>query len=248
MQVIDLFSGIGGFSLAAHWVGWETIQFCEADKRCQRVLEKNFKSVPIHSDIKTLYGENIKADKSRPVIVVGGFPCQPYSSRGRRLGKNDDRHLWPEMLRVIRETRPRYVVGENVNGIITWNDGMVFEDICSDLEAEGYEVQAVILPALSVGAYHRRDRVWFIANSNGERRDKLQAIPEPSKENESSWVGDKRGLPDWSELESPIRGADNGLPNRMDRHRLKQLGNSIVPQVAFQIFKAIETIDNKRNL
>lgn len=93
MQVIDLFSGIGGFSLAAHWVGWETIQFCEADTRCQKVLAKNFKGVPIHNDIKTLNGKEIKTDKSRPTIVVGGFPCQPYSSRGRRMGSEDPRHL-----------------------------------------------------------------------------------------------------------------------------------------------------------
>lgn len=152
------------------------------------------------------------------------------------------------MLRIIRETKPRYVVGENVNGIVNWNNGMVFEDIHSDLEAEDYSVQAVILPALSVEAYHRRDRVWFIANSNSERWNKLQAVSKPSKENEPTWLGNQRGLPDWFELESPIRGANNGLPNRMDRFRLKQLGNSIVPQVAYQIFKAIEDIDRKRNL
>jgi site-specific DNA-cytosine methylase len=146
------------------------------------------------------------------------------------------------MLRVIREVKPKYVVGENVIGIVSWDKGLVFEDIHIDLEAEGYEVQAIILPALSVGAYHRRDRVWFIANSISQRCKEQQAVFKPNNKNKSSRLGNTPRLSDWSEIEPPICGGNNGLSNRMDR--LKQLGNSIVPQVAFQIFKAIQQIED----
>lgn len=174
MQQIDLFSGLGGFSLAGEWCGWETVQFCEIDKFCQQVLKYWWPNVPIHSDIKTLNPKNILYDKSDKTIITGGFPCQPYSVAGERKGTEDDRHLWPEMLRVIRIFHPDWVVAENVPGIINWNRGLVFEQVQTDLEKEGYEVFSFVLPACGVNAPHRRDRVWFVAHSKGDRRSRSQ--------------------------------------------------------------------------
>jgi len=156
---LDLFSGIGGFSLAAQWNGIETIQFVEMDKFCQKVLNKNFKGVPIHDDIKTFHST------VRPFLLTGGFPCQPFSCAGKQRGTEDNRYLWPEMLRVISEAKPEWIIGENVRGFISNNNGMVFENCCLDLEREGYSVQAFIIPACAVNAPHRRDRVWIVAHS-----------------------------------------------------------------------------------
>ena len=174
---VDLFSGMGGFALASHWMGWETAIICEIDDNCKVVLAHHFPGAYIHGDIHTLTGKLINEEIEKRygpgwrdttrLICQGGFPCQPYSAAGKRLGKEDSRHLWPEMLRVIQECRPDAIVGENVSGIVSWDGGLVFEEVQTDLEAEGYEVQAVVVPACSVGAPHRRDRVWFVAqNSN----------------------------------------------------------------------------------
>lgn len=175
---VDLFSGLGGFALASHMMGWETLILCEIDDNCKVVLAHHFPDAYIHGDIHTLTGDLIRekikekyGDEPVRIVLCGGFPCQPYSAAGKRLGKEDARHLWPEMLRVIRECRPDAVVGENVSGIVSWDGGLVFEEVQTDLEAEGYEVQAVVVPACSVGAPHRRDRVWFVANARNSRRE-----------------------------------------------------------------------------
>jgi DNA (cytosine-5)-methyltransferase 1 len=169
MQLISLFSGIGGFELASEWMGWDNVVSCEINPFGQRVLKYYWPDAYHYDDIHTLTYEKIKEqsrwDESKTTILVGGFPCQPYSAAGKRLGEEDDRHLWPEMLRIIREVKPAYVVGENVFGLVNWSDGLVFEEVQADLEAEGYEVQPYILPAASVGAPHRRDRVWFVAKN-----------------------------------------------------------------------------------
>jgi DNA-cytosine methyltransferase len=175
MQRIDLFSGIGGFSLVGSWLGWETVAFCEIDPFCQKVLKKHWPDVPIFDDIKTLTANEIKTktkwDSTEPTIVVGGFPCQPFSTAGKRKGTADDRALWPEMFRVIREVRPTWVVAENVRGLLSVEGGLVFEQVCTDLESEGYEVQPFLIPACAVNAWHRRDRVWIIAYAtNSELR------------------------------------------------------------------------------
>ena len=156
----SLFSGIGGFDLAAEWAGWTNVFQVEWNTYCQKILKKNFPDARIYSDIRDFDGTPWRGSVD---VISGGFPCQPYSSAGKRLGKEDDRHLWPEMLRVIREVAPRWVVGENVRGLVNWSQGLVFEEVCADLEAAGYEVQAFVLPAASVNAPHRRDRVWFVA-------------------------------------------------------------------------------------
>ncbi len=160
MKHIGLFEGIGGFSLAARWAGWETVAWCEIDPFCQKVLSFHFPEAQQHGDIKTT---DFSIYRGKCDIITGGFPCQPYSAAGKRLGKDDDRHLWPEMLRAIREIQPTWIVGENVRGLTNWNGGVVFDEVQAGLEAIGYEVQSFILPACAVNAPHRRDRVWIVA-------------------------------------------------------------------------------------
>lgn len=189
---IDLFSGIGGFALAARWAGIKTVQFVEIDPFCRKVLQKNFKGVPIHDDIKTF-----KWTGERPFLITGGFPCQPFSCAGKRKGTGDDRHLWPEMLRVIKEFNPEWIIGENVGGIINIknlvepggdfdmedeadNGGedsgstSVLVSILSDLNQAGYSVQLFLIPACSVGSPHRRDRVWIVAHSEHNGGDRTE--------------------------------------------------------------------------
>ena len=161
MKQIELFAGIGGFGLAGHWAGIETVCQVEIDPFCQKVLAKNFPNAHRHADIKTFDGRPWRGID----IVSGGFPCQPYSLAGKRAGNDDDRALWPEMLRVIREVAPTWVVGENVAGLISMDGGRVFDFIVTDLENAGYSVETFIVPAVGVGAPHKRDRVWIVAHA-----------------------------------------------------------------------------------
>lgn len=187
MTHIDLFAGIGGFTLAARAIGWRTIQFVEIDRFCQRVLKKNFPDIPIHDDVRTF-----KAEKFRGAvdIITGGFPCQPASLAGKRQGTKDHRWLWPEMLRVIRESQPRFVLGENVPGLLSLEGGLVLDQIYTDLETEGYEVAPpIVFPACGVDAPHLRYRVWIVAHSNGRgsayrRSGKTGSPPGPDQSNE----------------------------------------------------------------
>ena len=164
----SLFSGIGGFDLASQWMGWENKFHCEWNEFGQKVLKYYWPEAELFTDITK---SNFTKYANKIDILTGGFPCQPYSSAGKRLGKEDSRHLWPEMLRAIREIQPRWIVGENVRGLTNWNGGVVFDEVQSDLEAEGYEVLPFLLPAAAVNAPHRRDRIWFVAysNCNGRR-------------------------------------------------------------------------------
>jgi DNA (cytosine-5)-methyltransferase 1 len=158
----SLFSGIGGFDLAAEWMGWHNEFHCEWMPFPRKVLSHYFPNSISYEDITKT---DFSIHRGTIDILTGGFPCQPYSSAGKRLGKEDERHLWPHMLRVISEVKPTYVVGENVRGLTNWNGGMVFEEVCVDLESQGYEVQPILLPACAVGAPHRRDRIWFVASN-----------------------------------------------------------------------------------
>ena len=162
LKVLDLFSGIGGFSLGLESTGFfETIGFVEKDNFCQKVLKKHWSNINIEGDIRNVKGERYAAD-----VVTGGFPCQPFSVAGKRKSTADDRYLWDEMLRVIRETKPRWVIGENVEGIVNINEGMVLRQVLNDLENEGFKSQCIIIPASGIGAWHQRKRIWIIANSN----------------------------------------------------------------------------------
>jgi DNA (cytosine-5)-methyltransferase 1 len=337
----SLFSGIGGFDLAAEWMGWQNVFHCEWNEFGQKVLHHYWLDAELFTDITksdfTKYHGTID-------IISGGFPCQPYSSAGKRLGKEDDRHLWPEMLRVIREVQPRWVVGENVLGLVNWSGGLVFHEVQTDLEAEGYEVQPYVLPAAAVGAPHRRDRIWFVAHSkdirwNGReckfrekinqdttrfcqhRQERSQMGTEPERhskewiaadtdlhgcnerngehEEQSSergvdasrdiesgfingnvanangigWdeggnvgryinVGERKrefsatnSPQDWWRkfpTQSPICGGNDGIPTQLDgitfsrwrNESIKAYGNAVVPQVVYQIFKAIQEYEN----
>lgn len=160
MTHASLFSGIGGFDLAAEWMGWTNVLNCEIDEFCRKVLKYHFPNAKQYADIRTT---DFTVWRDRIDVLTGGFPCQPFSVAGKRKGTDDDRYLWPEMLRAIREIRPRWIVGENVRGLINWSGGMVLEQVCADLEDEGYEVQPFVIPACAVNAPHRRDRVWIAA-------------------------------------------------------------------------------------
>ena len=158
----SLFSGIGGFDLAAERCGIKNIFQVEINKFCQKVLNKNFPDVKKYYDIKEFSGQEYK---KRIDIISGGFPCQPFSIAGRREGQGDNRHLFPEMLRVISEIEPTWVIAENVYGLLSIERGLVFEGVCSSLDNLGYEVQTFIIPAIGKNAPHRRNRLWIIANS-----------------------------------------------------------------------------------
>ena len=164
LNIVDLFSGIGGFSLGLHNADkrFKTIAFAENDPFCQKVLKKNFGNTKIFNDIR-------EVSIDQPVFLVcGGFPCQPFSTAGKRKGTEDNRYLFPEMLNVIKQTKPRWVIGENVQGIVNMSEGQILQRIHNDLESIGYEVQSFIIPANSQGAWHKRNRVWIIASNSNE--------------------------------------------------------------------------------
>ena len=161
LKVLDLFSGIGGFSLGLHSTGiFETVKFVENDKFCKKVLQARFPNIYLEEDIKDVKGQEFEAD-----VIVGGFPCQPMSVAGRQKGTNDNRYLWPEMFRLIKEIKPEFVIGENVQGIINIQNGMVLRQVQDDLESEGFEVQCFLIPASGIGAWHQRYRVWIVGHS-----------------------------------------------------------------------------------
>jgi len=190
LKLLDLFSGIGGFSLGLESTGYfETIGFVEKDEFCQKVLKKNFNNIPIESEVRNVKGERYAAD-----IITGGFPCQPFSVAGKRRGTEDDRYLWDETIRVIKECKPRWFIGENVEGIINISQGKVLQQIQKDLEAESFEVQCLVIPASGIGAWHQRKRVWIIghnlSNPNSRnveaRREGQRGICKESKGQRSS--------------------------------------------------------------
>ena len=193
MNVLDLFSGIGGFSLGLESTGFfKTIAFVEKDKFCQKVLQKNFPNIPIEDEVRNVKGERFKAD-----VITGGFPCQPFSVAGKRKGTDDDRYLWDETIRIISEQKCKWFIGENVEGIINIQDGLVFRQIHDDLESEGFEVQSLIIPASGVGAWHQRKRVWIIANSNNNgsyRQKRNETIKSSNQSQEWLFVGDDKDV------------------------------------------------------
>lgn len=235
MNHASLFSGIGGFDLAAEWMGWENIFNCEWDTYCQQILKQHFPNAKQHGDITKT---DFNVYRGQIDILTGGFPCQPFSQAGKRKGTEDDRYLWPEMLRAIREIKPTYIVGENVGGLVTWDNGLVLEQVLSDLENEGYEAGAYIIPACAVNASHRRDRVWIIADTSGKRcKRRFRQTKKGWKKSRERFEAFNQNK-NWKDLPKPgISRGDDGFSDRI--HRTKALGNAIVPQVAYQIFKSI---------
>lgn len=174
LNVLDLFSGIGGFSLGLERAGMKTIAFCEIEDFPRKVLAKHWPGVPIFRDIKELKGEDINETVD---VICGGYPCQPFSVAGKRTGEKDDRHLWPEMLRLVKEKRPHWVLAENVVGHIS----MGLDTVLFDLEDEGYATETFIIPACGVTLPHRRDRVWIVAHAERQR------CPKPEHEKTRVW-------------------------------------------------------------
>ena len=161
---LDLFSGIGGFSLGLEATGaFETVAFCDYDQYCQKVLRKHWPWVTIYDDVKELNSERLSANGHTEVdIITGGYPCQPFSIAGRQKGEQDPRHVWPEMFRLVKELRPTWVIGENVSGHIK----LGLDTVLENLESEGYATRAFSISASSIGSNHQRERVWIIANTN----------------------------------------------------------------------------------
>ena len=278
LKVLDLFSGIGGFSLGLERTGhFETVAFCEIDKYCKLILKKHWKGIKIYDDVKEITKERLEADGIQvPEIITGGFPCQSFSVAGKQKGTSDSRYLWPEMFRIIKIFKSKFVIGENVRGIVNIQDGMVFETVCTDLESEGYEVQPFLIPAAGVGAPHRRDRIWFIAtlaNTNVNREkwnqpeDGQRSGTQQSSEDVANAItgnveagrqrrgtlrtghqeerlsdhvasgGETQGQDNWWNVEPNVGRVAHGVSGRI--HRLKGLGNAIVPRIAKEIGRAI---------
>ncbi len=247
LSMLDLFSGIGGFSLAGQWSGFETIQFVEKDSFCRKVLNKNFPNIPVHEDIKTF---NFKEKVN---LITGGFPCQPFSIAGKQKGRKDERYLWNEFYRIIKEAKPNWIIIENVSAIVP----MELDNIIIDLERESYETMQFVLPACAANAPHRRDRLWIVANSYGERfnlrgyhreerllQDNANRYIEKIQ---SEWTQFKPipweaySAKDWMQTNTGIVRNDDGVSTRVDR--IKSLGNAIVPQVVYPIMKLIYQIE-----
>ena len=207
----SLFSGIGGFDLAAEWMGWQNIFHCEIGEFPRKILKYHFPNSICYEDIKKT---DFTKHRGEIDIISGGFPCQPYSNAGKRRGKEDDRHLWPEMCRVIREIQPRFVVGENVAGLLSWNNGMVFHEIITDLENEGYETQAFLIPACATNAPHRRDRIWFVAHANNARTNERMQFDGERKENDEQWRGQSQSEYRENGINGIITDTDNGSGSR----------------------------------
>lgn len=266
LRVLDLFSGIGGFSLGLERTGgFETVAFCEIEDFPRRVLNKHWPDVPVFEDVRKLTGGEVGAVD----VICGGYPCQPFSTAGKRRGAEDDRHIWPEFMRLVAELRPSWVIGENVAGHIS----MGIDDVLSDLEGLGYATRPFVIPAVGVDAKHRRERVWPVAHRSqlqcdggGEHRQSRQGQVSELRARGSAWpLADaerKRGCSrnaEWQDAkdawQSPSdQGRDrsrvgawlpeprvgrvaNGVPHRMDR--LKALGNAVVPQIPEMIGRAI---------
>jgi DNA (cytosine-5)-methyltransferase 1 len=188
-------------------MGWENVFHCEIAEFPRKILNHYWPNAECHEDIKKT---DFTKYRGTVDIISGGFPCQPYSAAGKRLGKEDDRHLWPEMLRVIREVKPQWVVGENVRGLLNWNGGMVFHEVCADLENIGYEVQAFIIPASGINAPHQRERLWIVAHTDNTRTNNgMQSNGERKKNDEQ-----RGGQSQFEHWENGINGitsdSDNG--------------------------------------
>lgn len=250
MDHLDLFTGIGGFTIAAEWAGIETVAHCEVDPECICTIKKHWPRAILHTDIRELDGNDYKHID----LITGGYPCQPFSVAGSQKAQKDDRHLWPEMLRVITQAEPTWAVCENVYGHIR----LGLDSVLHDLEAIGYACQPFSIPALSTGANHNRDRVFIVAYSASNGRNGGKAASGNGKANEHSqkrqdkdcnnegrggvrlgmdWQGNKIGR--WGVKPPPLR-VDAELPRRAHRNRM--IGNAIDPWIAYQILRCIRAV------
>jgi DNA (cytosine-5)-methyltransferase 1 len=224
--VLDLCSGVGGFSLGLNWAGMCTVAFCENDLDCQAHLIKTWPGIPIHEDIKRLDANLYQGID----IVTAGLPCQPFSQIGQRRGKEDNRWLWPAMLKIIREARPHWIILENVYGIIH----MAFETMLSDLEREGYKTRTFLVPACGVNAPHERTRVFLISNS-----ESWQSWKSSQQKRWKSVVGScqkNASKINWT-IKPKVDKLVDGVPFRLAK--IKALGNAVVPHIIEEIGRCI---------
>jgi DNA (cytosine-5)-methyltransferase 1 len=281
MKVLDLFSGIGGFSLGLERAGMETVAFCEFDKNAQKVLAKRWPGLPIYDDVRTLTKERLDNDGITDIdVLCGGFPCQDVSVAGKKAGFDGERSsLYREMLRIVGECLPRYAIFENVTGLLTGEQGRWFGQFLYDLASIGYDAEWHCISASELGAHHHRDRVWIIAYPKSQRESREGSVTKQREQprtmhSESGDTPQKMGNPEcgtrkallsqqihallqesnrkrsadrscdrdgniggqWA-IESPVGRVADGVPRRS--HRLKQLGNAVVPQIPEIIGRAI---------
>lgn len=252
---LSLFSGIGGLDLAAEWAGFQTIGQCEFAEFQTKVLEKHWANVPRWKDAREFTGKSFyeRTGAEEVTVISGGFPCQPHSLAGKRMASADERDLWPEYRRIIGEVRPKWVVAENVRGLLSSEDGRFFRGILRDLSELGYDAGWCTYPACWVGAVHRRERVFTVAHANsGGRRGRgisenlssERALDEASEKQYNLWA--KATLRLMQFISNPVSApedirANYGIPDWMDR--IKSIGNSVCPYQAFPIFKYIAEIE-----
>ena len=266
LKLLDLFSGIGGFSLGLESTGgFETIAFVEKDDFCQKVLKKHWPNTTIEGDIR-----NVKGDKYEADIITGGFPCQPFSVAGKRKGTDDDRYLWDETIRVVRECKPRWFIGENVEGLININNGVVLRQVQTDLEKEGFEVQCLVIPASGIGAWHQRKRIWIMAysNSNGHKHTftrsngKKKKIQDQYRQNDSAsgkssgtssiWNTNSKYVSDTNSR--MCRGRGTELKSGNDRiwgfylEKEKQTGNDVWSETIGRNDLSIKDVSNSKSI
>ena len=244
MRHLDLFSGIGGFALGLEATQQiKTVAFCEIDKYCTKVLNKNWPEVPVYNDIKELTHDKLKADGIDNIdIITGGYPCQPFSVAGNKKGVEDPRHLWPEYFRLIKECRPTWVIGENVAGHIK----LGLDAVQEDLESEGYSLRTFSVSASSIGAPHQRERVWTVTR-NKESTGRGTSEKTERSTNSNTTTGSSEGTTtmangnenknNWWHTEPNVGRVADGVSDRT--HRLKSLGNAVVPQIPYYIAKSI---------
>lgn len=259
----SLFSGIGGIDLAAEWAGFETVGQCEIDDFATKVLEKHWHNVPRWRDVRDVTVKSVREKGIKEITLLsGGFPCQPHSLAGKRKASADERDLWGEFARIICEVRPKWVLGENVPGLLSSEGGRFFGRILNDLAKMGYNVGWCVYGAEWVGAPHKRDRVFIIAYANSNRlqrwekpegisksRENTQKQPERlhqallcnTRENVTREHRRKTSGAYWEISEPPVLGVDDGVPDRVDRS--KCLGNAVVPQQVYPILQGVADIE-----
>ena len=241
INMISLFTGIGGFDLAAETLDWNILFQSEIDDYCIQVLNKRYPNIPKYGNINEI---DATISAGYVDVVAGGFPCQPFSNAGLQQGKEDPRFLWPQMYRVIQECRPNWVIAENVLGLISNANGLVFEQVCTDLEREGYKVQPFVIPAAGKDSFQERKRVWIVACLDGFGSEKNKVT---SGEHFKAFRQTKKQLPGCAHFESwfqsvryysELDGVVYGIPNWMDRTHA--LGNAIDPRIAYEILLIID--------
>jgi len=230
VNVLDLFSGIGGFSLGLERAGMRTVAFCEREPYCQAVLRKHWPDVPIYDDVRTLTADRLHADGIAVDLICGGFPCQDISLAGKGAGLAGERSgLWREYARIIGEVRPRYVVVENVAALL----GRGLGDVLGDLAALGFDAEWHCIPASAVGLPHARERVWVVAYRDGDR----QLQPDWGISHERGWSGNRREAVDWILSSGGILRSHDGVPSGLDR--IAAVGNAVVQQIPQILGRAI---------